>query len=90
MDKEVVYPVKRSQAAVAERVLTASISQDDGWMWTNKGTQSIRIQAELARGGASCRPGSHPKRLHEKVNQHPHLGGEVLAAWVDGVHAELK
>ena len=47
--KEVVYPVKRSQAAAAEGVLAASIPQDYCWMWTNKGTQSIRIQVELVR-----------------------------------------
>ena len=34
--------------------------------------------------------GAHPERLHQKVDQGPHLGREVLAAGVDGVDAELE
>ena len=47
--KDVVYPARLSQASQAQDVLVVAVPQDYCWMWTNKGSEAVRLRVELAR-----------------------------------------
>lgn len=47
--KDVVFPAKRAQVSGGQDVLTASVSQDYCWMWTNKTAAPASLAVELGR-----------------------------------------
>lgn len=47
--KDVVYPVKREASHQADGRLVANPAQTYCWMWSNKGTQAVKLQLELQR-----------------------------------------
>ena len=47
--KDVVYPAKAGAQTQAADRLDATVAQDYCWMWTNRGSNPVRLSVELSR-----------------------------------------